>query len=369
LIRIVDRYLVRETLLTWAAVTAILMLILLSNRFALLLGDAASGLLPRDTVFELLGLASVSYFIVVIPVALFLGVMLALGRLYRDSEMTTLMACGVSPLQIYRPLIAIAAMLAIILAVLSLVVAPWAVRLTTIIKTYGQHNAQVGSFESGRFKVDQNGRGVLYAAGVNRNGHELQNVFIEGPNGERQDVISADSGTRNVSDESGAGTLVLHDGYRYDGIPGHADFRIVKFAENGIRISPSEPNLGPEGYAAMPTHLLLKDPEIAAASEFQWRLSVPMSALLLTLLAVPLARTSPRQGRYGKLFAAILTYAIYSNMVGIARVWLEKQIVPKGIGIWWVPVLLLLATLLMLYQQYGWRGMFFTQPSDKHASD
>ncbi|MHB8405749.1 MAG: LPS export ABC transporter permease LptF [Gammaproteobacteria bacterium] len=367
--RIIDRYLVRETVLTWAAVTIILMLILLSNRFALLLGDAAAGQLPRDTVFELLGLASVSYFIVVIPVALFLGVMLALGRLYRDSEMTTLLACGVSPGQVYRPLMVIALILAVILAGLSLEVAPWAVRLSTIVKTYGQHNAQVGSFESGRFKVDQNGRGVLYAAAVSRDGHALQNVFMEGPNGKRQDVISASSGTRQVSGDSGAGMLVLHDGYRYDGTPGQADFRIVQFAEHGIRISPAEPSLGPEGYAAMPTHLLLNNPDLAAASEFQWRLSVPLSALLLTLLAVPLARTSPRQGRYGKLFAAILAYMVYSNLVGIARVWLERNILPRSIGIWWVPVLLLLATLVLLYQQYGWRGLFFQQRGATHAGD
>ncbi len=97
MIRIVDRYIAKETALTVGAVTGVLMLILLSNRFAVLLGDAAAGRLPRDTVFTLLGLASINYFIVVLPVALFLAVMLALGRLYRDSEMTTLMACGVGP--------------------------------------------------------------------------------------------------------------------------------------------------------------------------------------------------------------------------------------------------------------------------------
>lgn len=365
--RIIDRYLVRETSLTWVAVTAILMLILLSNRFALLLGDAAAGRLPRDTVFELLALASVSYFIVVIPVSLFLAVMLALGRLYRDSEMTTLMACGVSPGQIYRPLMAIAVVLAMILAALSLEVAPWAVRMTTIIWTYGQHNAQVGSFESGRFKVDENGRGVLYAAGVSADGHALQNVFMEGPNGLRQDVISANTGTRQTRGDNGAGTLVLHDGYRYDGIPGQADFRIVQFAEHGIRITPSVPNLSEEGYAEMPTQLLLHSPDLAATSEFQWRLSVPLAALLLTFLAVPLARTSPRQGRYGKLFAAILTYVIYSNLIGIARVWLEKDIFPRSIGIWWVPLLLLLATFVLLYQQYGWRGLFSPKRGAAHA--
>lgn len=367
--RIVDHYLARETVLTWAAVATILMLILLSNRFALLLGDAAAGRLPRDTVFALLGLASVSYFIVVVPVALFLAVMLALGRLYRDSEMTTLMACGVGPGQIYRPLMAIAAVLAVVLAVLSLQVAPWAARMTDIIKSYGQHNAQMGSFASGSFKQDRQGRGVLYAASVSRNGRELQDVFMAGPDGPRQDVVSAASGTRTLSGDQGAGTLVLHNGYRYDGIPGEADFRIVKFVSNSIRLSPVVPDIGPESYSAMPTPALLQAGTPGALSEFQWRLSVPLSALLLVFLAVPLARTSPRQGRYGKLFAAILAYVIYSNLLGVARVWLQKNVTPAHIGIWWVLVLLLLVALVLLYQQYGWRGLFFAQRSTADARD
>ncbi|HLW73749.1 MAG TPA: LptF/LptG family permease, partial [Gammaproteobacteria bacterium] len=97
MIRIVDRYLAKEAALTVGAVTGVLLLILLSNKFAGLLGDAAAGRLPRDTVFTLLGLASIKFFIVVVPVSLFLAIMLTLGRLYRDSEMTTLMACGVGP--------------------------------------------------------------------------------------------------------------------------------------------------------------------------------------------------------------------------------------------------------------------------------
>lgn len=367
MVRIVDRYLARETVLTWAAVTVILMLILLSTRFALLLGDAAAGRLPRDTVFALLGLTSVNYFIVVVPVALFLAVMLALGRLYRDSEMTTFMACGVGPGQIYRPLLAIAVVLAVVLALLSLQVAPWAARMSDLIRSYGQHNAQVGSFESGSFKQDQQGRGVLYAAGVSNSGRELQNVFMAGPNGERQDVVSAASGTRILNGDQGAGTLVLHDGYRYDGVPGQADFRIVQFAQYSIRLSPAAPATGPESYSAMPTVVLLRNGSPGALSEFQWRVSVPLSALLLVFLAVPLARTSPRQGRYGRLFIAILAYVIYSNLLGVARAWLQNRLLPAAIGIWWVLALLLIAALLLLYQQYGWRGLWFKPAGNAHA--
>src|SRR5690348_3424451 len=193
------------------------MIILLSNRFAALLGDAAAGRLPRDTVFTLLGLASVNYFIVVVPVALFLAVMLALGRLYRDSEMTTLMACGVGPSQVYRPLLALAVLLAAGLAVLSLRVAPWSQRMTQGIYNAAQHSAQVSSFESGSFKVDQGGRGALYAQKVSRDGQSLEDVFMEGPSEDRMAVITAASGERrNVDDDTGGGTLVLKDGWRYE---------------------------------------------------------------------------------------------------------------------------------------------------------
>jgi lipopolysaccharide export system permease protein len=359
MIRIVDRYLIRETTLTWAAVTGVLMLILMSNRFALLLGDAATGKLPRDTVFTLLGLACVSYLIVVIPVALFLAVMLALGRLYRDSEMTTLMACGIGPQQIYRPLLALALILALVLAALSLQVAPWAVRTSNIIRSTAQHNAQMGSFESGSFKVDTDGKGVLYASNVGNDGRILDDVFVEAPTQTgRLDVISADHGTRSITGEGGAGMLILHDGYRYDGVPGQGDFRIVKFAEHGLHIAPATPQTGIQGYDTLPTPSLLKQTDRAALSELEWRLSVPISALLLVLLAVPLARTSPRQGRYGRLLVAILAYVIYANLVGIARVWLQKDVVPAGIGIWWVQGVFLIATFVMLYQQYGLHSLF-----------
>ena len=355
--RIVARYIAKETALTMAAVTGVLLLILLSNRFALLLGDAAAGRLPRDTVFTLLGLASINYFIVVVPVALFLAVMLALGRLYRDSEMTTLTACGVGPVQVYRPLLAIAGLIAALLALMSLEVAPWAQRMTHIINGAAQHNAQVGSFESGRFKVDDEGKGALYAERVTQDGKTLENVFMEGPSDERQAVVIAATGHRQGTDKDpGGGLLVLEDGWRYEGVPGKADYRTVRYAEHGIVIQPAKPEDLLNQYDAYPTSELLGTGDLNAVSELQWRLSVPLSVLILTLLAMPLSKTSPRQGRYGKLMAAILVYVIYYNLGILARVWLQKGLSPPRLGLWWVDLLFLAAVLMMLLEQYGLRG-------------
>ena|SRR5579859_7116634 len=359
MIRIVDRYLARETALTIAAVTGVLMLILLSNKFAGLLGDAAAGRLPRETVFTLLGLASIKFFVVVVPVATFLAIMLSLGRFYRDSEMTTLMACGVGPLQVYRPLMAIALVLAAGLAVLSLEVSPWAERMTRIVNSAGVHNAEVGSFESGRFKVDDNGKGALYAEHVSPDGKQLDKVFMQGPSGDLMAVIVADTGHRQEDPQRPASsTLVLDNGWRYEGLPGKADYRLVKYAEHGIQIEPPKPDSGLDSYDAYPTSELLKAHDLEAISTLHWRLSVPISVLLLTLLAVPLARTSPRQGRYGKLLIAIVVYLIFYNLVILARVWLQKGISPAPIGMWWVDVLFLGVVAMLLLHQYGLRGLF-----------
>jgi lipopolysaccharide export system permease protein len=358
MIRIVDRYLARETALTVAAVTGVLMLIMMSNKFASLLGDAAAGRLPRETVFTLLGLASVKFLIYVVPVAAFLAVMLALGRLYRDSEMTTLMACGVGPAQIYRPLLVIGAALAVGLGALSLYASPWAERMTRIVNTAGAHSAEVGSFESGRFKVDDNGQGALYAEHVSKDGSQLSQVFMQGPSGDLMAVVIADTGHR-VADpkQPSAGMLILDHGWRYEGIPGSADYRLVKFAEHGIAIEPSKPDNGLDSYDAYPTAELLKLRDPAAVSAVQWRLSAPLSVLLLMVLAVPLARTSPRQGRYGKLLIAILVYLIFYNVTILARVWLQKGITPAAMGMWWVDIVFLAGCALLLVQQYGVRGL------------
>jgi lipopolysaccharide export system permease protein len=358
MIRIVDRYLARETALTVAAVTGVLMLIMLSNKFASLLGDAAAGRLPRETVFTLLGLASVKFAIYIIPVAAFLAVMLALGRLYRDSEMTTLMACGVGPAQIYRPLLVIGVLLAVGLGALSLYASPWAERMTPIVTSAGAHNAEVGSFESGRFKVDDNGQGSLYADHVSKDGRLLDKVFMQGPSGDLMAVVIADRGHRQDDPtQPSAGMLILDDGWRYEGLPGKADYRLVKFAEHGIVISPAKPDNGLDSYDAYPTAELLKLHDLAAVSAIQWRLSAPLSVLLLMVLAVPLARTSPRQGRYGKLLIAILVYLIFYNVTILSRVWLQKGITPVAMGMWWVDGLFLGGCLLLLVQQYGLRGL------------
>lgn len=361
--RILDRYLFRETLETWAAVTGVLLLILLSSRFALFLGDAATGRLPGGAVFTLLGLSVVNYLTLIVPLGLFLGVMLAFGRLYRDSEMVVLMACGVGIRDLYRPLLRLAGMLAVLMLGLALFVGPWAAEKTFLVRKQAEHEAEIAVFDAGRFKSTKDGSAVYYAEVVDPRTLSLENVFVQrlerlrGPDGEvareRVSLITARSGRQETDAETGERRLVLVDGRRYVGTPGEPEFSVVHFAEHGIVIDVADPDYASKDPGLLPTRDLLGADDPKRIGELHRRLGVPVSLLIFALLALPLSRSSPREGRYARLSAAVMIYFIYANLLSIAKLWIDKGQLAPDYGLWPVHFAFLAITLALLIRQNG----------------
>jgi lipopolysaccharide export system permease protein len=354
--RILDRYLLREVLGASFAVTLLLMLILMCYRFARVLGEAAAGELPRDAVLTLLGLTSVYYLLILAPFGLFLGVMLALGRLYRDSEMTAISACGIGPVRLLRPLLMLAGLVAALLAWLALDIAPWAAGQAMLTKRLAQRDAEIGILEPGRFKSADDGNIVFYAERVSDNG-TLENVFIQRRIGDVVQVAVAARGEQRRDASTGERTMVLYDGQRLEGVPGTTDFRLLSFAEHGIPIRTSELPSTDDEPATRTTAELFASKDVAALAELQWRLSTPIAVMLLTMIAVPLAKANPRHGRYSKLLVAVLAYVLYVNLLGAARVWLEHGRTPPALGLWWVHVLFLIVALLLILAQNNMLGI------------
>lgn len=361
--RILDRYLFRETLETWAAVTGVLLLILLASRFAFYLGDAASGRLPGSAVFTLLGLSVVNYLTLIVPLGLFLGVMLAFGRLYRDSEMVVLMACGVGIADLYRPLLRLAGILAVVLLAISLFVGPWAAEKSFLVRKQAEHEAEIAVFDAGRFKSTKDGSAVYYAEHVDQRTLSLGNVFVQRveriPDAdgnlvrERVSLITARSGRQETDPETGERRLVLRDGRRYVGTPGEPEFSVVHFVEHGIVIDVADPDYASKDPRLMPTRDLLDAGDNKRIAELHWRLGIPVSLMIFAMLALPLSRSSPREGRYGRLTAAVMLYFIYSNLLSIARLWIDKGEISPDLGLWPVHFAFLLLTLGLLIQQNG----------------
>lgn len=352
--RILDRYIFREITITWLGVTAVLLLILLTNQFARVLGDVAKGKLPKDAAFEVIGLSAAQYLTVLVPIGLFLSVMLALGRLYRDSEMPAMMACRVGPSGIYRPLTWLLLPLVIGVAWLSIEGGPRAFTAIDRISAEARREADLASIEPGRFTVFGPDQAVLYGERVTADG-EMEKVFMQRRVADGLvEVVIADRGEQVDSDDEDTRLLVLHDGRRYEGIPGTTEFRVVEFAEHGIPYRLPSLNQAEARPRAMTFSQLMASDELEHIAEMQWRIGIPLSTLLLAILAVPLSKSSPRAGRYGRIGVGLLVFIIYLNMLSAAKAWVEQASVAPALGLWWVHGCVLLLTLTLLAFQNGW---------------
>ena len=341
-----DRYLLREVTLTFVAVTGVLLLVLLSNQLARVLSQAVQNGFPLSVVFGLIGLTTLQQLTVLLPIGLFLGIVLALGRLYHESEMTAMAACGLGTASIYRPVALVAIVVVAALAVLSYRVVPAAGVRAQRIRVEALRLAQFGALEAGRFRSFAGGDVVFYAEHVRPNG-QLEGVFVQRRVEDRVEIAVADR-----AEQRGAGRseqlFVLFDGRRYEGVPGALEWRVVTFKEHGIPVRLPEVKAKSEKLSLKPTSALVGSQDAADRSELAWRTAVPVMALALMLLAVPLSKLRPRQGRFARVGFAVLAYFVYSNLVAAVRVWIEKGSPGGALGMWWVHLLpVALAALLV----------------------
>ena len=350
-VNLISRYVFRETFSSWLIVTTVLVVIFMSNQFAETLDDAAGNELPRSAVFAVLALTSLQYITWLAPIGLFLGILLALARMNRDSEMVALEACGVGPPRLLIPISLLTLILSTTVAWLSLIGTPEASRQVEQIRLQAQESLEIGVLEAGTFTSPDSGETIIYAQEVA--GNEIHDVFIQRNDGNRVVVIVAARGERRL-EADGQLSFVLYDGRRYEGVPGEHSFRIVEFAEHGMPVRPMARRDGEQPVETKSFADLAGSSDPADRAELQWRISSPLSLFVLALLAVPLSRSRPREGRYARLGVGILLYITYLNLLSIARAWVEREQVPDWVGVWWVHLMLGVLGLVLLARQSGW---------------
>ncbi len=352
--KILERYLFVEAGRTWMAVTAVLMAIMLSTRFARFLGEAAKGHIPPELLWKVVALSSLQYLTILTPISLLLGSMLALGRMYRDSEIAAMHACGVGLGRLYRPFVRLGFALALLTGVLSLYLSPQAGRTVDYLTKKAAQELKFGVLEPGRFRELPDEGGVFYVEDLNEDGSEIREVFVQLNSSAGESVITAPRGVQRTDAQSGARSLVLLDGYRVDGVPGEARLRITRFAEHGVTMEPPQFIYRSSKQATKASFELIGSADLKDIAELQWRLSAPIAVLLLALLSVPLSRIDARSGRYSKVALGIVVYILYFNLLGVAQAWLESGKLPPWIGLWWVHLVLALVVLRMYAVRGGW---------------
>lgn len=351
---IIARYITRDVLTTFGGVLVILLLIALSAQLVGLFNKVASGQLTADVVFMTLGLKTISLVAFILPLSFFLGILLSFSRLYQDSEMTALFAAGIGPFRVLGSVLSLAVLVAALQAWLSLQLTPWAEEQAQRISEDTAARSGIAGLAPGRFREMDSGIGVIYAEMLDESSHKLMNLFIQKRDSNRQTIIKASSGYE-TTDKKDNRYVVLENGYRYEGQPGQEGYTIIEFKKHGLLVEQDSPEEIELWKKSIKTSELWRSTDTGDRAELQWRISSALLCITLAMLAVPLSQTTPRQGRYAKLVLAIIFYLVFTNLLSIARTWLNRGEVSEYLGLWWVHGLIVLTAIFFLMRHYGLR--------------
>jgi lipopolysaccharide export system permease protein len=356
---VIERYFAKEILSNFTAVLTVVVLIFVVTYFTRYLSWAAEGVVAASIVVDLLLFRSVSVLYLIFPFALYISVLLAFGRLYKDSEMTALAASGVGVVRVMRSVSWVAIAIAFVVAAFSLYISPWAYNKTLQIKQKAEATSQVEGIFTGRFnQFDAESNGVIYVESASQDKKEFSNIFMHKKEKEQVDVVSARRAYQMVEKTTGARYMVFIDGYRYRGVPGTANLQIDYYKQCSIKIVERDVEANKDDRQATPTLVLANSSNPRDQAELHWRLSLPVLTLLFSFLAALMSRTSPRQGQFVKLFVAIVLLVLFNNALSVARSWVERGEVSAEVGMWAVPLVMLVMVVIMILVQSNLRWLY-----------
>ncbi len=344
--------------MTTLVVTSVVLVIALGWRFSGYLNEAARGTLTKDVLFLIMAFRLPGFLELIIPVSFFLAIMLSYGRLYVDSEMIVLEACGMSQTRLVLMTLGMAALVMLLTAAISLWAKPYGERKVEQLFQGQMNLTEFDTLAPGRFQTLRSGKRVTYTEEVAADG-QLQEVFINEYKQTnffgRKDVntVVSERGIHQVDEKTGNRFLVLKNGQRYSGLPGEHSYQVIDYEEYGQLIEKDSPRKRRTRRTAIPTDQLFQEPTPRNISELQWRISMVILVPVIALMAVPLAKVNPRQGRFTRIIPGLLLIFIYVVTLSSGRAAVEKEQIPLQLGIWWVHVVFIALAALLL----AWPGI------------
>lgn len=342
------RALTREMGLTTGAVLTVLMAIALVILFIRLLGDVARGELANEAVFTFLGFSLLYFLPVLMTIALFAGVLMPLSRIWRDSEMVIWFNAGLSLTQWMRPVLTFAVPFSLVILLLTLVLNPWVLTKKSEYRQDLRSRSESTLIAPGLFAESAAGQRVYYVEALNPLTGIVRNVFMQSRIDDQLGLVVAREGYHTQLFD-GSRYLVFKDGRRYEGAPGQLDYRIVQFERYWMRLDPVVTTAKETGIRQTPAMELMNDPSPQARAELMWRLGVPVSALILSVMAIPLSFVNTRARRSYGLVIALLLYFVYNNLLSLSQAWVAQGKLDPWAGVLTAHLLMLFATLVLFY--------------------
>ncbi len=347
----IDRYIIREVLRPFSFVLIILVTLFACFSSARYLAEAVTETLGIYFMIKLILLKTFIALEVLIPIALYTSVVIGLGRLHRDREIVALNAAGAGNKRIIGPVILVSIPIALAVGALSLHGRPWAYENSYILDAMAKADLNTDRFQAGRFYGNEDNGTVVFIADKQRISGEMSGIFYYTRKGEVSEVTTAARARQDKSLEDGRLQLTLDNGLLYRLQHNSMEDEVARY-EKLIRFH-DDPEIS-IGYRrkAQTTPTLLKSDNPEDIAEAQWRLSRPLAALLLALIAIPLSHTNSRQGKNERVFMAALIFAVYYNLSGVAQTWVEQGVMDEMPGVWWLHGVMALVVSLFLFQRF-----------------
>ncbi|KGQ55725.1 Lipopolysaccharide export system permease protein lptF [Gallibacterium anatis] len=308
---ILTKYLIKETLKSQLAILFILLVIFLAQQLVRVLGSAVNGNVPVDVILPLLGLGMPTMAQLMLPLSLFLALLLTLGRLYSESEITVMQACGIGPNALVKVGLILSIVTAAIAAYNSLYLTPWALKKQVEVVENAKANPSASAITPGQFISSNNGNFVLFVDKVK--GDQLSDIYLfqtRQVGKVKPSVIVAEQGNFSTA-KDGSQTLALKNGERFEGSAVLPEFRVTHFQDYLAFLAFNPAKAEEADLDMQDSNALLKNSSANAKAELQWRISLFLAVPLMMLIAIPLSKVNPRQGRFAKIIPALLLYLIY----------------------------------------------------------
>lgn len=359
---IIFRYLLKEVAKTQLAVFFVLMTIFISQKFVRVLGDASEGSIPGQMVMIFIALKIPDLAGMMLPLSLFLGVLLAYGRIYADNEMTVLHACGVSEWYVVRVTLVLAFVTAIFTGIFTLYLAPMASEYQYQVQDELAADSGLSALIAGRFQKTGNEKAVVFIHGKNRTDNSFDKVFVaQLPNANHPDesiinssLVYAKKG-QVFEEDSGSQRLMLSEGMRYHKDANNGVFQSVTFDKYYIQIQDQEVEQKHRKLSALPTQKLFNATDASMAAEYgatvQWRIAFPLACIILIFIAVPLSVVNPRQGKFAKMLPALMFFLGYFLLLTAMKSGVERQALPVSIGLWPIHISALFLGVILLMKE------------------
>ena len=345
---IFHRALLREFAGLAGAVFMTLFAISVTTRLIRLLGDAAGGAIPSDAVVAFIGFFALGALPVLLSLTMFISVLLTLTRSWRDSEMVIWFTSGLPLTAWLKPVMLFALPQFAVITVLSLFISPWAAQMGEQYQSRIKARDDVTRVNPGVFGETGNKERVFFVESASGDSSTVQNVFVASVQQQRTGVSMSRSGHTELA-PNGDRFIVLENGRRYEGTPGDPEYRITEFDRYAARIETNE-SAQPQQltHKTQPTWGLIVNRTNPNLGELLWRIGVPISALVLALLAIPMSFVNPRAGRSANLLFALATYIVYSNLLSVSQARVAQGRMDFGVG-WWIVHALMALLLIFMF--------------------